>query len=78
MQKGNLCCEVCGFDFEARYGEMGEGYIECHHIKPISQYTEEDTTTIDDLVLVCSNCHRMLHRKRPWIGKDELKDVLRK
>ena len=66
MQMGNLCCEVCGFDFAARYGELGEGYI------------EEDTTTVDDLVLVCSNCHRMLHRKRPWIGKDELREILKK
>ena len=78
MQEGKLCCEVCGFDFAERYGELGEGYIECHHIKPISTYIEEDVTTVDDLVLVCSNCHRMLHRKRPWIGKDELKDLLRK
>ncbi|WP_431027040.1 HNH endonuclease [Lysinibacillus sp. LZ02] len=78
MQDGKLNCEVCGFDFKARYGELGEGYIECHHIKPISVYTEEEVTTVDDLVLVCSNCHRMLHRKRPWIGKDELKDILKK
>ena len=78
LQEGKLFCEVCGFDFAARYGELGEGYIECHHIKPISTYTEEDATTVDDLVLVCSNCHRILHRKRPWLGKDELKDILRK
>ena len=77
-QEGKLFCEVCGFDFAARYGELGEGYIECHHIKPVSMYTEEDVTTVDDLVLVCSNCHRMLHRKRPWVGKDELKAILRK
>ena len=77
MQMEKLCCEVCGFDFVARYGELGEGYIKCHHIKPISTYSEEDTIAVDNLVLVCSNCHGMLHRKRPWIGKEELKGLLR-
>ena len=29
-----------------------------------------------DIVLVCSNCHRMLHRHRPWLSAVELKSVL--
>lgn len=68
----NLKCEVCGFDFFRAYGDLGKGYIECHHIIPISQYKQNDTTKIEDLALVCSNCHRMLHRKRPWMSIEEL------
>lgn len=71
-----LCCQVCNFSFTDKYGELGDGFIEAHHLFPISQLTEETETKIDDLALVCSNCHRMLHRKRPWLTLDELKTIL--
>ncbi|WP_461149013.1 HNH endonuclease [Spirosoma pulveris] len=59
---GRLQCEVCNFDFKNTYGDLGEGFIECHHTKPISQMIPEDITRLEDLALVCSNCHRMLHK----------------
>lgn len=57
-QKNQLFCEVCEFSFIEKYGE---DYIECHHTTPISE--GERVTKLEDLCLVCSNCHRMLHRK---------------
>jgi predicted HNH restriction endonuclease len=72
-----LCCQVCNFSFTDKYGELGSGFIEAHHLFPISQLIEETETKIDDLALVCSNCHRMLHRRRPWLTLDELKTILR-
>ena len=71
----NLKCEICNFSFIEKYGDWGEGYIEAHHIKPLSTIKEETKTKIEDLILVCSNCHRMLHRIRPW--KDSL-NIIRK
>ena len=71
-----LCCQVCGFSFIDKYGELGEGFIEAHHLFPISELTEETVTKIDDLALVCSNCHCMLHRRRPWLTLDELKTLV--
>lgn len=71
-----LFCEVCGFDFAARYGPIGEDYIEAHHTIPVSELTEESVTRIKDLAIVCSNCHRMLHRRRPWLTMDELRQIL--
>ncbi len=59
-------CAVCGFDFEETYGIIGKGFIECHHNRPISNMRPGDKTKLSDLVAVCSNCHRMLHRE-PWI-----------
>lgn len=59
-----LACNICGFNFEEVYGERGSGYIEVHHVKPISTYDEEqliDPKT--DLITVCANCHRMIHCK---------------
>ena len=32
-------CYVCGFDFEAVYGEIGAGYIHVHHLTPLSSIT---------------------------------------
>ncbi len=58
-----IFCEVCGFDFYETYGVLGEDYIEAHHIVPVSKMIEEDVKpSIDNLALVCSNCHKMLHR----------------
>jgi 5-methylcytosine-specific restriction protein A len=68
-------CEVCKFDFLARYGELGRGFIECHHIKPVSQLRPGQTTKVSDLAVVCANCHRMLHRER-WLSIDELRQRL--
>jgi predicted HNH restriction endonuclease len=70
-----LSCQVCDFSFEENYGEFGKGFIEAHHIFPISKLTKETPTKIEDLAFVCSNCHRMLHRRRPWLGIDELNKI---
>lgn len=74
---GELKCCICGFDFYQVYGDLGKGYIECHHVKPISEYRKGDTTRAEDLALVCPNCHRMLHRHKPLLTPDELKEIMR-
>lgn len=77
--EGKLYCELCGFDFYDEYGELGKEYIEAHHIKPVSDLKEGEKTKVEDIIMVCSNCHSMLHRKRPWItSKEELKDTFKK
>lgn len=74
---GCLYCEVCGFDFEKTYGELGKKFIEAHHLKPVSQMTENEKTSIDDIVMVCSNCHSMIHRKKPWLTVDKIKSIIK-
>lgn len=76
QKRGELHCCVCGFDFEAVYGVLGEGYIECHHTKPISEYEKGAKTRVEDLALVCSNCHRMLHRHVPLLLPEELQKLI--
>jgi predicted HNH restriction endonuclease len=71
-----LRCEVCGFSFVEKFGELGMGFIEAHHMIPVSELSENTLTKEKDIVLVCSNCHRMLHRHRPWLSAVELKSVL--
>jgi len=63
--QGKLVCEVCDFDFFQAFGDLGEGFAECHHTLPLGQNTGERSTRLSDLAVVCANCHRMLHQ-RPW------------
>jgi HNH endonuclease len=63
LQKlGKLSCEVCGGDFSALYGTLSGGAIECHHTMPVAALRRGGKTHIDDLALVCANCHRILHK----------------
>lgn len=73
-----LKCNVCGFDYEKVYGEIGKGYIEVHHKKPL--YSLDEAVLIDvkeDLTTLCANCHRMIHRhKNKVLSVEELKEIL--
>lgn len=58
-------CELCRENLNEKYpSSLSEGYIEVHHIKPISTLAEHTPTHIDDLILLCPNCHRMVHRTK--------------
>ncbi|MGJ9404564.1 HNH endonuclease [Arthrobacter sp. KK5.5] len=70
-----IACEVCAFDFAEAYGQRGRDYIEVHHVLPLS-ISGETTTRLSDLALLCSNCHRVLHRTRPWITPADLRRIV--
>lgn len=58
-------CQACGLALHERYGELGRGYIEAHHLKPLSSLTEGVPVTYNievDFAVLCANCHRMIHR----------------
>lgn len=74
---GALACEVCGFDFGRAYGDHGDGYIEVHHVVPLHA-SGETTTKLADLAMLCSNCHRMIHRRTPWLTPEELRERVRR
>lgn len=63
---GELLCTICGFSFHRAYGEWGKDFIEAHHLKPISERTKAEETKLDDLAMVCANCHRMIHRDKNY------------
>ena len=63
IEKKGCNCEVCGFNFKDKYGDIGTGYIEVHHLKPLSKTNKAGTIfSVKDVAVVCPNCHRMLHR----------------
>ncbi len=72
-------CVVCSFNFSDKYGKFGEGYIEIHHLTPHSSL--KGIRTVDpktDLVPVCSNCHRMIHKPDPMLTIEELRKIILK
>lgn len=55
-------CTVCDFSFEASYGEIGQGFIQVHHVVPASMLGRGYLLDpIADLVPLCANCHAMAH-----------------
>ncbi|HCY17388.1 MAG TPA: DUF3427 domain-containing protein [Curvibacter sp.] len=77
IAKWGVKCSVCSFDFGERYGELGEGFIHVHHLKPLGEIGEQyELNPVVDLRPVCPNCHAMLHRKRPALSIDELTQLL--
>ncbi len=59
-------CAVCNFNFEDAYGEWGSNFAEVHHLQPLSELegAEREIDPKQDLVVLCANCHRMIHRKQ--------------
>lgn len=74
---GKLACEACEFDFQVAYGIRGSGFIEAHHTKPVHTLRPGGKTKLEDLALLCANCHRMVHVRQPWLTVDELKALLK-
>jgi 5-methylcytosine-specific restriction endonuclease McrA len=70
-----LACEVCGFSFLEAYGVP---YIEAHHGVQLASFHGEQQTRVEDLHLLCANCHRMVHTRTPPLSVDELRHLLTK
>lgn len=73
----NLRCDVCGFSFAQTYGDIGVGFIEAHHLVPLARLHGERAVQAADLALVCSNCHRMLHRSDPLLKPGRLRELVK-
>ncbi len=72
-QTGRLACEVCTFDFSAFYGSHGQDFCEVHHLKRLADIEGRTVLTkLKDLAIVCSNCHRMLHKGTPMLTLQKL------
>ena len=59
---GKLFCQCCGIDFRVSYAPMKHDAIDAHHAVPLADVEEEKKTRVEDLMLLCPNCHRMVHR----------------
>jgi 5-methylcytosine-specific restriction protein A len=79
LMTNGYICKVCGFDFEAEYGELGYQFIHIHHIEKVSLHEEEYVINPEkDLIPVCPNCHAMFHRINPPLLPEELVAIIKK
>lgn len=70
-------CFFCHLNFGKVFGQLGEGFIHVHHIRPISEIAEEyNVDPVKDLLPVCPNCHAMIHRRSPPLSVKEFKKLL--
>lgn len=71
-------CQICEFNFEKTFGEIGKGFIHVHHINAIADIGKEyEIDPKNDLIPVCPNCHAMIHSKRPAFTIDEIKTIIK-
>jgi 5-methylcytosine-specific restriction endonuclease McrA len=69
-------CAVCAFNFDETYGkDYADGYIQIHHVKPLSE-NEGAVDPATDLVPLCANCHAMAHRRTTVTSVEELKALI--
>ena len=60
--RGYLECEACGLRPNPVLADCGEACFEAHHLKPLSELKGVRVTRLEDLAILCSNCHRIIHR----------------
>lgn len=64
-QTGGLACEACGLTESTPYPrDLAASVFEVHHRVPLAQATAPQRTSLDDLAVVCANCHRAIHATR--------------
>jgi hypothetical protein len=72
-------CAVCDLDFEDQYGDIGKDFIHVHHLRELSTVGPGYAVDpLEDLRPVCPNCHAMLHKRRPALTPEELRQMLRR
>lgn len=72
----SLACEVCHFSFDLRYGKVAGNYCEVHHLVPLSDVEFSTKTRMEDLAILCANCHRVVHLRNPPYELDEVRRMI--
>lgn len=67
-------CRGCGDLLEEKYGPIGKGVINVHHIVPVSHMGKSyRLNPVKDLIPLCPNCHNIVHKKNPPMQISELR-----
>jgi 5-methylcytosine-specific restriction protein A len=73
-----LKCEICGFDSLTFYGEIGNDLMEIHYNKEPQNEPNLEVSDMNDFVIVCSNCHKVLDKNFGLLNSADLKKISRK
>jgi len=75
-EHGKLYCEACGLDTKKIYPDGYDDLYEVHHRIPLSEVIGVVETRLDDLAILCPTCHRAIHRKKPVISVEKLRNII--
>lgn len=72
-ETGGLHCEGCDTNLANAYAGLGSAAAEVHHLRPLHTLMHATKTTLEDLALLCANCHRVVHSSHKWLSVEEVK-----
>jgi hypothetical protein len=64
MRLADGICSICHYDFKNILGGRGKCVLQVHHLKQLSARDRPRKTLLNDLLVVCANCHLLLHSDR--------------
>lgn len=73
----NGACEICGFNFKMKYRLSEKDCLVAHHLNPIGFRRKATLTSMNDILLVCPNCHAVAHTHNPPISPVKLKKMIK-
>lgn len=74
----SLKCEVCGFNSVSFFGELGNDLMEIHYSKELKNEPGLESSSMEDFIIVCSNCHKVLDKNLGILNPNDLKKIIRK
>lgn len=73
-----LSCVICGFNFEKTFGQIGKEFTHVHHLQQVATIGKKyEVDPIKDLRPVCSNCHSIIHKRKPAFSIVEMTELLK-
>ena len=69
-------CEICQIDTVDIYPSC-PSLMTMHLMVPITALDGKKRYSASEFITVCPNCHTALHRRRPWLTKENCGDLLR-
>jgi hypothetical protein len=77
MESAKGICAVCRRDFTKILSGRGVRVLQVHHLEQLSARNTPAVTRLADLVVVCANCHLLLHLDvRRTLSVDELRGLM--
>lgn len=71
-----LTCSICGFNFQAAYGDLGKDFIHIHHVDRVADGGVRVVDAASDLIPICPNCHSMIHKETPPLRPEILRRIV--
>lgn len=66
-------CEACQTDYSRWHGLDATRVLTVHHRQQVSAFDEPRVSSLEDLAVLCANCHMLVHEdQRQALGVEEL------